>query len=100
MKYIKLLLIPIFMLNISNHCLAQIDVFGTTAKYEYTFQEDSTDVGSKKTEEMILMVNSRKSFFTSNSKVILDSLKNQDLSISEFLAIKKCFGPYKTRVLF
>lgn len=74
MKYI-FLLIPLFL--VSQQGLAQNnfkDEFHYLATYRFTYQPDSTDVNSVKSEEMLLYLGEESSRFSSAGKAIKDHM--------------------------
>jgi GLPGLI family protein len=99
MKYSIIILTTLIFLNQK--------VFGQTSKYDYvisygyTFQNDKTDVNSMDYEDMILLINDKKSYFMSRTAFQKDTMaqKNkQPLSITEALEMRKKFP--KVRVKF
>ncbi|MFD2907648.1 GLPGLI family protein [Flavobacterium ardleyense] len=97
MKNLKVLIFIIYLLSINNKSNAQEVNFETVIKYQYTFQSDSTDAASKENEEMLLLVNSKKSFFISNAKFTLDTLKSKNLNVTELLALKNSIPKNKIK---
>lgn len=79
---------------------AQVEKFNYIVQYKYTFQEDKTDSNSKDYEDMLLLINDKKSVFVSKSAFTMDTLRqrNKNLSLSELLAMRNKFP--KNRIKF
>ncbi|MCZ4693656.1 GLPGLI family protein [Ancylomarina euxinus] len=66
-----------------------MDTIANEFYYDYNYQQDSTDSGSEKYQEMVLQVGKRHSKFTSVNKLLKDSLMIAFKDLSLRLAVTK-----------
>lgn len=99
MKYSLIILSILIFLN--QKTFAQTSKYNYVVSYKYTFQNDKTDVNSMDYEDMILLINDKKSYFMSRTTFQKDTMSQKNkqlLSITEALEMRKKFP--KVRVKF
>lgn len=99
MKYALIILVTLISLN--QKTSAQTVKYNYVISYKYTFQNDKNDSNSMDYEDMILLINDKKSYFISRTTFQKDTMaqKNKEpLSLTEALEARKKFP--KVRVKF
>ena len=99
MKHLLIILATLIFLN--QKAFAQVSKYNYVVSYRYTFQNDKTDSNSMDYEDMILLINDKKSYFMSRTTFQKDTMaqKNkQPQNLAEALEARKKFP--KVRIKF